>query len=433
MLSGAYIFVAFVYLVVAASFLATTGMLAYEFWDAGWVDLLAIDSHLFVFFPTFGIVALVAFYLPSVAFVDHYWRHVPFGIARFLVGIAVVLGASHFIAQFLLASDNRPIWDIKPSVLIADRGEPAGCITAAGGGSCARMPVLPAVANLRALSQRRIGLSEFVRDCKTDNLIEQRPVDSRKRFCVATTPLSPAPELIDDAQCCRAQEALVSTIETLYRAPANRSMTGRVHALLLPAKIFFFLVLLSISLLLTWRFKEIAKHYARRMTHIEIGLIIGTVATLFFPLMSQAFLLSLSVLAGDAGQGTFSIMVPTLSIVFGIWTFLIIVYFFRSNGQSTELLTKIGSAAAGGIALVKYDEIVAVMVRLIGSGANWLFLTALAAAAMLMAFIAMRAMAQGDQRPIGVARDSEPVGEDPRGLKFPEVPKPAATQTDADR
>ncbi|MEO0672717.1 MAG: hypothetical protein AAFZ05_11915 [Pseudomonadota bacterium] len=414
MMSLAYVFVAFIYLAIAASFLATTGVLAYEFADAGWVDLLAIDSHLFVFFPTFGIVALLAFYLPSVAFVDHYWRNVKWGHLRFWGGIAVVCAISFGGAQYLLASDNRPVWDIKPSVLKADRGTPAGCF-AGGGETCLRAPILSAVANLRTLSQQRIGLSEFVRTCQSDRLIEPQPFDTRKKYCVATTPLSPAPNLVSDSTCCRAQGALVDTIQSLYETPANRSLTGKVHALLLPAKIFFFLILLSISLLLLWRFDEISKHYARRLTHIEFGLIIGTIATLFFPLMSQAFLLSLSVLAGDAGQGTFSYMVPRMSIAFGIWTFLIIVYFFRSQGENTELLTKVGSAAAGFIALVKYDEIVAVMVRLIGSGTSWLFLAALAALALLAALLTMRQMAKGDQSPIGAKRisDDPPFGTAP--------------------
>jgi len=61
---GARIFVFLVYLGLGASFVATTAVLACEFWDFGWFDFVTTDSHLFLFFATLGIVALLAFYTP---------------------------------------------------------------------------------------------------------------------------------------------------------------------------------------------------------------------------------------------------------------------------------------------------------------------------------------------------------------------------------
>ena len=389
--SGAYAFVAIIYVVIGLSFVATTGVLANEFWDAGWVDFLAMDSHLFVFFPTFGIVALVAFYLPSVAFVDYYWRHVPLGKVRFIVGALVLVAVSHSLTQVIVNSGNRSIWEISPQALQSDVGSPPGCLSDSDI-DCDRLPLLTAVHNLREVSQRRVGLQEFVRNCRGDNLIERSATEGPRRFCVASTQLSQRPKLLDDDTCCNAQASLVTTVNRLHATPGNKSLTSQIHAWLLPLKVFFLLVLFSISILFTIRFSGVEQQYRDRMTHIEIGLMIGTVATLFFPLMSQAFLQSLAVLMGDAGEGTFSALVPAMSVIFGLWTFLIIVFFFRRNGDNIEILTKVGSAAAGGIALVKYDVIVAFMVRVIGSGANWVVLLAVALTAIVLTVVTVKTL-----------------------------------------
>ena len=87
---GPRIFVLSVFSLLALSFLATTLVLAWEFWEDGrWLDFLAIDSHLFVFFPTFGLISLVAFYLPSCALVHLYWHHVKLGPQRLINGLLI--------------------------------------------------------------------------------------------------------------------------------------------------------------------------------------------------------------------------------------------------------------------------------------------------------------------------------------------------------
>ncbi len=79
MKAGPRVFVFVVFLAMGLSFIATTGALMAEFWeDELWLDFLTSDSHLFLFFPTFAIISLVAFYLPSCAIVDLYWNHLPF-------------------------------------------------------------------------------------------------------------------------------------------------------------------------------------------------------------------------------------------------------------------------------------------------------------------------------------------------------------------
>lgn len=370
---GSRSFVFLVFAILGLSFVASTATLAYEFWDAQWVDFLTLDSHLFLFFPTFGIVALAAFYLPACAFVDLYWSHVQYGRLRFIAGVAVLIALSIAIGAFMFASPKRSAWDLKPQVLLADRGEPADC--SRGAGPCARMPYLKALGNLRTVSQHRLGLADFGRDCKSDPLIEKTPTHDRT-FCFASTPLPPSgssvrPVLQTDAECCAAQEKLEHMVNGTFADEGERSLTHHVHGWLLPLKIMFLLILLAISLLLAVRFRSVETHYRRYISRIERGLVIGAAAAMFFPFMSQGFLESSGALIGVNARGTFSTIVPVLSIIFGAWLLLIVFYFYRRRDKQLELLGKLGGALAGAIAALKYNFIASIFVRFLGSGASF--------------------------------------------------------------
>ena len=80
------------FLLWAAAFVGSTGLLINEYKDAGWEAMAIAHSHLFLFYPLFGILALAAYYLPAVVFTDLYWRHIPYGKLRFLLGAIVVAG-----------------------------------------------------------------------------------------------------------------------------------------------------------------------------------------------------------------------------------------------------------------------------------------------------------------------------------------------------
>lgn len=372
---GARAFVFGIFALLGLSFVASTATLAYEFWDAQWLDFLTLDSHLFLFFPSFGIVALAAFYLPACAFVDMYWQHVRYGRLRFGLGLAVLVLLSFAIANFILASPKRSAWEVAPQTLLADKGEPANCSKAAGG--CQRMPYLEALGNLRTVSKSRVGLADFVRDCKPDPLVEKGVGPQPRRFCFASTPLSEHPALGDDAQCCQAQNRLETMVVNAFGVEEQRSLTSRVHAWLLPLKVMFLLILLAISLLLAIRFKGVEGHYRRYVSRIERGLVIGAASAMFFPFMSQGFLESSGALVGVGARGTFSTIVPILSIVFGIWLLLIVFYFYRRRDKQLELLGKLSGALAGVFAVMKYNSIASIFVRFLGSGANGYVIAAL--------------------------------------------------------
>ena len=127
----ARVVVAVVYLILGLSFLASTGLLIQEFQGTDWRSMVITHSHLFFFFPVFGILALAAFYLPSVVFTDLYWRHLPYGKLRFLIGLVVLAAISIGVARWL-DKPPRAIWEVSPAALAADKGDPAGCSGSAG-------------------------------------------------------------------------------------------------------------------------------------------------------------------------------------------------------------------------------------------------------------------------------------------------------------
>ena len=141
---GARVFVAVAFLILGASFLAATGLLILDFRALAWGSMVVAHSHLFLFFPIFGVLALVAFYLPSVVFTDLYWRHMPYGKARLLGGLALVGALSIGVGMWLDAAP-RALWEVAPSALLADRGDPPDC-DGTGNPSCRRAPILSALA-----------------------------------------------------------------------------------------------------------------------------------------------------------------------------------------------------------------------------------------------------------------------------------------------
>ena len=125
-MTPARVIVAVVYVCLGLSFLASTGLLIWEFQDTDWQLMVLAHSHLFFFFPVFGILALSAVYVPSVVFADLYWRHLRYGKARFLVGLVVLATVSWAVAKWL-DRPPRALWEVSPQALVADKGDPPGC------------------------------------------------------------------------------------------------------------------------------------------------------------------------------------------------------------------------------------------------------------------------------------------------------------------
>jgi hypothetical protein len=254
-------------------------------------------------------------------------------------------------------------------VLAADKGDPAGCES---GTVCKRMPALVAVKNVRSVSQTRIGLSDLARNCKRDPLTAGGATE-QPRYCFASTPLrdgKPA-SLTKDAECCLAQETFVAAVNAMHTEPSRRSLTGLVHNLTLPFKVFFMLMLLTISIMLAFRRRSLERYYAPYEDGIERGVLIGAAAMVIFPVMTHAFLQSAALLYGAGGIGGFRANVPVISLAFGAWALLLLFYFYGRRDKEIQGLARIGGVIGGAVAIVKYEQIIDFLVLAIGSGAGF--------------------------------------------------------------
>lgn len=382
MARGAHFFVAFVYATLAASFVASTATLFLEFKDHDWLSLALTHSHLFVFFPTFGIVVLAAFYWPSVIFTHLYWSQdnlIPYGKLRFLFGFAVALGASWWVAQQLSSASLRGIWEIQPAALARDNGGTVPCTGVDGTISvCKRVPMLSVLETLRAKGRSRVGFAEFARNCNPDPLIEAPPEYKAKRYCF------PAGTLLDTPQCCAVQASFAAQVRALQADPQLRSRTSQLDEYFLPIKVFFIVVMILIAGLLAFWRKRIDTLYPAYLASIERGIIIGGIAMLIWPLMDYAYLQTSMTLFGRT-SGSLNMR---WSLVIVPWAILLPFFFLRRLDRNRELIAQGASILASFIAILRYPQINDWAVRLFGAGAEpWMF--GLIVGLSLVAFVAL--------------------------------------------
>ena len=139
---------------------------------------------------------------------DLYWRHLPYGKLRFLVGLVVVAALSYGVARWL-DKPPRSIWEVSPGALAADKGDPA-----AAGGSA--HPACACADAARTKAQSRLGLSKFARTCRPTPC--SRPPRRWRRSATASPPRRSSPAR--SAAGCR-------SVRRRGRAPAGRTRRTR--------------------------------------------------------------------------------------------------------------------------------------------------------------------------------------------------------------
>lgn len=379
---GAYVFVAIVYVILAASFIASTATLVQEFRDHDWLSMALTHSHLFVFFPTFGIVVLAAFYRPSVVFTHMYWSQpdvVRLGRVRFAAGFFAAVVASGYVAQLLSGGPLRGIWEVKPLALAAEREGSVSCRAANGTvGTCRRAPLLETLQSIREHGRTRVGLGDLARNCSPDPLIEKPQSHAAARYCF------PAGRLLDTPQCCAVQRDLALRLAALHQDPAMRSRTAELDRFFLPLKVFFIVIMVVIAILLAvWR-KRLDELYPDHVPAMERGIIIGGVGMLLWPLMDYAYLQTSMTMFGRPHDGIHM----RWSLVIVPWAILLPFFFLRQLDRNRELIAQGASVLASFIAVLRYPEINDWAVRTVGAGAEpWIF--ALIVAVAFVAFIAL--------------------------------------------
>jgi hypothetical protein len=347
---GARIFVAIAFVVLGASFIASTGLLIYEFRDLDWLTMIVVHSHLFLFFPVFGLLALTAFFLPSVVLTHLYWNHIPYGRARFVAGLVVIASLAYGLA-WSLDAEPRAIYEVSPRALSADNGDAAK----------GRVPILQALTDLRKTAQHRFGLASFGRSCVRDPLLEVPEEMLKERYCF------PARKKLAGEACCAVQAAFANAVSRLEHDPATRSRSGMYDELaFLPLKTFFILVVVAIAVLLAiWR-DRIDQHYGDAVPKLERGVIIGGFAMLFWLAMDYGYQQTANVLFGRQVAG------PQLrmSLVLVPWALLLLFYFQRRLGKQGELAGQISGLVVAGVAVLRYEQLNDWVVRLFGIGAD---------------------------------------------------------------
>lgn len=359
-MTGARVFVAIVFSALGLSFPIVTTMLYHEFGDA-WLRLAALHSNLFLFYPVFGILALVAFYVPAVVFTDLYWRHVPYGRIRFAVGTIVVVGLSWFFSDYWRKLDNLAAWTFAPAVVEAERFEPQGCGEGERSTACRRAPLLKLVREVSEAGQRRWGLSGLVRKCATDPMMEPPEENAKARHCFVTG------TMLNAEQCCRAQTRFMSSVKSLQQS-SQRSQTYDWHQLLLPLKVFFLLVLIVIGMMLAFWRRKIDEIYAPYVPQIERGLLFGAFAMLFWPLMDYACLQAVEVMYGRWGNGWETLATYLVGVLVGPWALLLLYFFLSRVSERRRVIGRVAGTAVGALAVIKFDALTDYSAALLGSG-----------------------------------------------------------------
>jgi hypothetical protein len=357
---GARIFVTLAFLILGACFFASTGLLIYEFLDTDWETILVAHAHLFFFFPVLGVLALFAFYLPSVVFTHFYWTHVRWGKLRFLFG-ALVLALLSVGVTVWLNQPPRGIWEISPYALASDRGDQG------------RGPILQSLQELRTEAHNRMGLSKFARSCGVDRYLEPPEDMAKVRYCF------PARAQLKGAECCAVQKRFGATVTDLYRSPSGRSLSALYDVFFMPLKVFFVLVVVAIAILLAiWR-DRIDQHYRELVPRLERGIIIGAAAMLFWPAMDYGYQQTTNVLFGRMSDG------PQfrLSLVLVPWALLLLFYFLRRLGKQGEMIGQISGVVVAAVAVLRYEQLNDTVGRLFGIGAETSVLMGLVALAVV--------------------------------------------------
>jgi len=362
-MAGARVVVALVFVTLGASFIASTALLIHEFQSLDWLTIVIAHSNLFYFFPVLGLLALFAFYLPSVVLTHFYWNHVPHGRVQFVVGLVVVALLSYGFTIYLF-QPPRPIWEVKPDALRADKGE----------GLAGRVAILEALADLREKARTRVGVSSLARSCAKDLLMEEPKEMGEKRYCF------PARAHLTGAECCKVQAQFRQAVLSLQQDPATRSLSARLDVILfLPLKAFFVLIIVAIAAMLAFWRDRIDQHYRELVPRLERGVIVGAFAMLFWPAIDYGYQETANALFGRMEAG----LQVRLSLVIAPWVLLLLFYFLRRLGKQGEMIGQISGVVVAAVAVLRYDQLNDLVGHYFGIGAHPAMLIAQAVLAVI--------------------------------------------------
>ena len=205
-----------------------------------------------------------------------------------------------------------------------------------------------------------MGLSEFARDCRVDDLLPPPASFKEERFCF------PALRALAGKECCDAQARLRSDVAAQRNNPRTRSEAAGLDAIFLPLKIFFITVMLVVAIMLAvWR-NRIDTLYGPQVPAIERGVIIGALAMLFWPIMDYGYQQTSEVMFGNY-HGGFKLR---WSLVIAPWVILLLFFFLRRFGKNLAMVGQMGGIAGGLFAILRYQDVNNWAQRFLGGGAE---------------------------------------------------------------
>jgi hypothetical protein len=202
---GSRIAIDLVFGILGLSFIVETAVMIWEFRAPLALPMLAFDSQTFLFFPTLGLIGLLAFRRAAMVLLDAHWRFIKGGMLSLLVGLLFIGAIAGYLTYTFQTSPNRLWWEIAKPTLLADQGEPAGC-TPPG---CDRAPIVEAHRTVRLLARSEAGLSSFVESCEDESMSRFRPQEDRENFCFVTG------ATMSVQACCEAKEGFKNAVTAL--------------------------------------------------------------------------------------------------------------------------------------------------------------------------------------------------------------------------
>lgn len=380
---GSRAYVAATFAVMAAAFIAETAVMIWEFGPSGLaLPLLGLEAQNFLFFPLGGIMALFAFFRPTVIAVDGYWKGVIEGRAgrfRLILGGLATYVLAGFIAFSFASAEVRSIFEVKPEVVMADAGVPANCQD----DECARVSITRALAELRLQAKTEDGINDFIDNCDQDR-VTFREAGKEVKYCFVA-----GRELSVEA-CCQVREDFKEAVNALYDDPENRSVTGQVHRVTLYFKILFLLTLLGIGIMLATRRTDIIRSYASETKRFALAVPLGAGVMMLWPFLNQAHANAAAILNGSAAGSTYLLIAPLISLIFGIWVVSLLFYYLRASRQREEHTLQVISLAAAGVGVVQFDEIVDWVNTILGIGVE---ISAIMIFALITTFLSILSIA----------------------------------------
>lgn len=199
-------------------------------------------------------------------------------------------------------------------------------------------------------------------------------------YCIVTGSLEAV------AYCREQQGALRDRITALHATDASKLAARHPNFLALKTAFLFYVFGLGIFVLTNHRHVENVTGV--RAKTASKALVVGALALLFWPILNQAYVMSMRAMFGLDQSGSFVELAP-LYVAFAIvWTAAIVLFFLRINRAGAATWTQVGTLSLTVLTVLQFDVIVHQINRFIGAGAEPAYLIS---AVALLVFLGWQA------------------------------------------